>query len=131
MAIPVFGRSGKKKVCIICEGFEEKEYLERLQSFGGWQGRYYEVDLVNAKSISNIAPRYQSIFMNDSYDVVLVFCDTDTAPYDGYNEMKKKIDVFHGVDGAASAIVFFCKSLCYANCIDAFYGYQAYVKSEE
>ncbi len=107
MAIPVFGRSGKKKVCIICEGFEEKEYLERLQSFGGWQGRYYEVDLVNAKSISNIAPRYQSIFMNDSYDVVLVFCDTDTAPYDGYNEMKKKIDVFHGVDGAASAIVFF------------------------
>ncbi len=107
MALPVFGRSGKKKVCIICEGFEEKEYLERLQSFGAWQGRYYDVELVNAKSISNIAPRYQSIYMNDSYDVVLIFCDTDTFPFEGYNNMKKKIDLFHGEDGVSAAVVFF------------------------
>ena len=107
MAMPVFGQTGKKRVCIICEGYEEKEYLERLQSFGAWQGRYYDVELVNAKSISNIAPRYQSIYSNDSYDVVLIFCDTDTAPYDGYNDMKNKIDMIHGVNGAASEIVFF------------------------
>ena len=107
MTVPVFGQTGKKRVCIICEGFEEKEYLERLQSFGAWQGRYYEVELVNAKSISNISLRYQSIYMNDSYDVVLIFCDTDTAPYDGYNEMKKKIDEFHGLNGASSVIVFY------------------------
>ena len=107
MAAPIFGQSGKKKVCIICEGFEEKEYLERLQSFGAWQERYYEVVLVNAKSISNIAPRYQDIYMNDNYDVVLVLCDTDTIPYDGYNSMKKKIEMVHGREGVASEIVFF------------------------
>ncbi len=107
MAAPIFVQAKKKKVCIICEGYEEKEYLERLKSFGAWQGRYYEVELVNAKSISNIGPRYQSIYMNDNYDVVLVFCDTDTAPYDGYISMKKKIDMVHGRNGAASEIVFF------------------------
>lgn len=107
MATPIFGQLGKKKICIICEGFEEKEYLERLKSFGAWQKRYYEVELVNAKSISNIGPRYSSIYMNDNYDVVLVFCDTDTAPYDGYNSMKKKIDMVHGIDGVASEVVFF------------------------
>ena len=107
MAAPVIRQSGKKKVCIICEGYEEKEYLERLQSFGAWLGRYYDVDLINAKSISNIAPRYQSVYMNENYDVVLVLCDTDTAPYDGYNTMKQKINMFHGIDGAASMVVFF------------------------
>lgn len=61
MTVPVFDFVGKKKICIICEGYEEKEYLERLKSFGAWQGRYYDVHLVNAKSISNIAPRYQEI----------------------------------------------------------------------
>jgi hypothetical protein len=107
MAVPILGHTRKKRVCIICEGFEEKEYLERLQSFGAWQERYYDVVLVNAKSISNIGPRYQDIYMNDNYDVVLVFCDTDTVPYDGYNSMKKKIDMVHGRSSVAAEIVFF------------------------
>lgn len=107
MTVPVFDFVGKKKICIICEGYEEKEYLERLKSFGAWQGRYYDVHLVNAKSISNIAPRYQEIFMSGSYDLVLVFCDTDCYPYAGYNEMKRKIDAFHGRVGAASSVVYY------------------------
>ena len=27
MTVPVFDFVGKKKICIICEGYEEKEYL--------------------------------------------------------------------------------------------------------
>lgn len=107
MTVPSFGIFAKKKICIICEGFEEKEYLERLQSFGAWSNQYFEVQLVNAKSISNIAPRYQDIFMSGSYDLILIFCDTDCYPFDGYNEMKQKIDKFHGRAGVAPLIVFF------------------------
>ena len=37
----------KHKICIICEGNEEYEYLNRLKSLGVWNEKY-EIALVNA-----------------------------------------------------------------------------------
>ncbi|MBR1374360.1 hypothetical protein IJ556_07940 [bacterium] len=69
MAVPVFGQTGKKKVCIICEGFEEKEYLERLQSFGAWQGRYPGTDEVSFRKAQKDIGKY--IFEDGEAEKVL------------------------------------------------------------
>ena len=49
----------KHKICIICEGNEEYEYLNRLKSLNVWNEKY-EISLVNAGGNGNIPARYQS-----------------------------------------------------------------------
>lgn len=68
------------KVCIICEGDEEYEYLDKLISLDVWNENY-KFTLENAEGNGNIPARYQDKYQNGSYDVVLVFCDTDRKPY--------------------------------------------------
>lgn len=77
------------KICIICEGDEEYEYLE------------------NADGNGNIPARYQDKYQNGSYDVVLVFCDTDKKPYEQYADIKRKINEFHGANNAADYVIIF------------------------
>ena len=48
---------------------------------------------INAKSASNIFARYQDAYNNDAYEVILVFCDTDKAPYREYSQIKNKAEV--------------------------------------
>ena len=48
----------KHKICIICEGNEEYEYLKRLKDLNVWNEQY-EVSLVNAGGNGNIPARYQ------------------------------------------------------------------------
>ena len=96
----------KKKICIICEGYEEYEYLDKLKSLDVWNSQY-EFTLVNAESNGNIPARYQDKFQNGSYDIVLVFCDTDKKPYEQYEDIKRKINEFHGIDNIASEIIIF------------------------
>lgn len=38
----------------------------------------------------------QILYQNGSYDVVLVFCDTDKKLYEQYADIKHKINEFHG-----------------------------------
>lgn len=94
------------KICIICEGPEEYDYLDRIRSLNVWN-KIYDVDLENADGNGNIPARYQDKFQNGSYDVVFVFCDTDKKPYEQYVDIKNKINEFHGVDTAADAVVIF------------------------
>lgn len=101
---PVF--SDRHKICIICEGKEEFEYLERLNTLKVWNDQY-EIILDNADGNGNIPARYQDRYQNGSYEVVLVFCDTDKKPYEQYGDIKRKINEFHGVDTAADAIVIY------------------------
>lgn len=96
----------KRKVCIICEGYEEEEYLEKLKLLGVWNDNYI-VELDNAKSNGKIPAIYQDKFQNGSYDIVLVFCDTDKKPYEQYEDIKRKINEFHGIDNAAYEVVIF------------------------
>ena len=77
---PVF--SDRHKICIICEGSEEYDYLERLNFLRVWNEQY-EIILDNADGNGNIPARYQDRYQNGSYEVVLVFCDTDKKPYAG------------------------------------------------
>ncbi len=96
----------RTKICIICEGDEEYAYLNRLMELGIWD-RHYEIELVNAGGNGNIPARYQDKYQNDTHDLVLVFCDTDRKPYEQYEDIKRKINEFHGTEKAADEVVIF------------------------
>ena len=94
------------RICIICEGDEEYEYLEKLISLDVWSKEYLS-QLENAEGNGNIPARYQDKYQNSSSDLVLVFCDTDKKPYEQYVDIKRKINKFHGVENAADQIVIY------------------------
>lgn len=96
----------KYKICIICEGNEEYDYLSRLSELKVWNEQY-AVDLDNADGNGNIPARYQDRYQNGSYDIVFVFCDTDKKPYEQYIDIKRKINEFHGVIKAADEVVIY------------------------
>lgn len=98
--------SDKHKICIICEGNEEYEYLSRLKDLKVWNEQY-DFSLVNAGGNGNIPARYQDRYQNGSYEVILVFCDTEKKPYEQYEDIKRKINDFHGVPNAADEVVMF------------------------
>ena len=96
----------KHKICVICEGNEEYEYLERLKALKVWDEQY-EIILVNAGGNGNIPARYQDSYQNGSYELVLVFCDTEKKPYEQYEDIKRKINEFHGIETVADAVIMF------------------------
>jgi hypothetical protein len=102
--LPVF--SDKQKICIICEGNEEYAYLNQLNSLNVWNAQY-EISLDNAGGNGNIPARYQDRYQNGAYELVLVFCDTEKKPYEQYEDIKRKINEFHGVDNAANEVIIF------------------------
>lgn len=83
-----------KKICIISEGFEEYDYLSKLIDCNVFH-QNYTLKIKNAKSIDNIYAVYQNEFQNDSYDLILIFCDTEIEPYSQFKNLIKKIDKFH------------------------------------
>ena len=96
----------KHKICVICEGNEEFEYLERLKALKVWDAQY-EIIPDNAGGNGNIPARYQDSYQNGSYELVLVFCDTEKKPYEQYEDIKRKINEFHGIDTAADEVIMF------------------------
>lgn len=96
----------KCRVCIICEGDEEYDYLDRLNRIEVWN-KAYKVTLDNAGGNGNIPARYQDRYQNGNYDIVLIFCDTEKKPYEQYEDIKQKINGFHGVDHAAEEVIVF------------------------
>ena len=94
-----------KKICIICEGYEELDYIEALKNKAVFSNKY-DFITVNAKSINTIIARYQEKFQSDSYSLVLIFCDTDKGPSEKYKEIKQKINEFHEADVADDIIIF-------------------------
>lgn len=53
--------SDNHKICIVCEGNEEYEYLNRLKELKVWC-KQYDILLVNAGGNGNIPARYQDLF---------------------------------------------------------------------
>lgn len=102
--IPEF--SDKHKICIICEGNEEYEYLERLKALKVWSEQY-DIFLVDAGGNGNIPARYQDRYQNGSYEIIFVFCDTEKKPHEQYEDIKRKINEFHGIFHAADEVVIF------------------------
>jgi hypothetical protein len=103
---PDFLQNTKKKICLICEGFEEYDYINRLLELGVWAD-VYSFDLANAESNGNISARYQDRYQSDSYDIVLVFCDTDRKPHKDFELIKTKINNIFGTDDAADKVIIF------------------------
>ena len=98
--------SGNHKICIICEGNEEYQYLERLNELHVWNS-IYDISLVNADGNGNIPARYTDKYQNGSFEAIFVFCDTEKKPHEQYEDIKRKINEFHGLDGVADEIVIF------------------------
>ena len=96
----------KHKVCVICEGNEDFAYFNRLLELHIWD-KTYEFLPVNVKSASNIPAKFQDAFQNDRYEIILVFCDTDKAPYREYTQVKQKINSFLGKQKAAEKLIIF------------------------
>lgn len=96
----------KHKICIICEGYEDYYYLERLKGLNVWNAQY-DFHLENARGNGCIPARYQDLYQNDTYELVLVFCDTEKKPHEQYEDIKRKINEFLGIDGAAEKIIIF------------------------
>ena len=100
--LPVLPR--KHRICVICEGYEEHLYFRRLMELNVWNPIYVFIP-VNAKGESNIFARYQDIYSRDSYELVLIFCDTDKSPYREFSMLKKKLNGFFDKRLAAQKIV--------------------------
>lgn len=95
-----------KRITIICEGYEEFDYLMALLRLGLWN-EAYTVRIKNAKSLTNIPPVYQSEFQNDNADLVVAFCDTEMYPYEQFKSVCDKIDRFHA-KRVSKYVVYFC-----------------------
>ena len=96
----------KHRICVICEGNEEYEYLNRLKDLKVWKEKY-DIVPVNAGGNGNIPARYQDRYQNGADELVLVFCDTERKPYEQYEDIKRKINDFHGTDNAADEVIMF------------------------
>ena len=95
-----------RKICIICEGDEEVDYLSKLNELNVWNEKY-QIHFINAEGNGNIAARYQDAFQNGDYDMVFAFIDTDRAPHDQYFEIKRKINDIYGIENTADLVVIF------------------------
>ena len=89
----------KHKICIICEGNEEYAYLDKLRSLEVWNAQY-SISLDNAGGNGNIPARYQDRYQNGSYELVLIFCDTEKKPHEQYEDiyidMRQRVDIITG-----------------------------------
>lgn len=63
--------------------------------------------MVNAGGNGNIPARYQDRYQNGDYELVLVFCDTEKKPHKQYEDIKRQINEFHGVDNATDEVILF------------------------
>ncbi|MCI8999423.1 MAG: hypothetical protein HFJ26_00405 [Clostridia bacterium] len=94
-----------RRICIVCEGYEEKEYVDKLNSKAIFSEKY-EILPINAKGISNVFPVYQEKYQSNSYHLVLMFCDTDKVSRSEYLNIKKKINEQYDNDVADDLIIF-------------------------
>lgn len=94
------------RICIICEGYEEYDYLSALINKNVFQDKY-DIKLINAKSINNLFIRYIEKYQSDSYHLILIFCDTDKLSATPYKELKRKINKFHNNLTVANSVIIF------------------------
>lgn len=93
------------RILIVCEGYEEYDYLNRLKECDVWS-HDVSVNLKNAKSIDEIIARYEYEYQNGNYKLIVIFCDTEKEPYTKFLSLREQINEFHGND-ASKHIVFF------------------------
>ena len=60
----------KHRICVICEGYEDYHYFNRLIALNLWDDSY-SFTTINAKSSSNIPARFQNEYQSDRYEIIL------------------------------------------------------------
>ena len=93
------------KILIICEGFEEYDYLTKLKECNVWSSAY-NIKPRNAKSIDNLIAIYQNEYQNANYDLIVIFCDTEMMPYQQFCQLREALNDFHGNKAADKLIIF-------------------------
>jgi len=106
MSKPSFLANQTKKVCLICEGFEEYEYILQLLSLQIWSD-VYDFYPINAECCGNIAPIYHMEYSKDKYDIIIAICDTDKTPSKGFFQIREKIDDIFGIKDASDQVIIF------------------------
>ena len=95
----------KWKIRIVCEGYEEKDYIDKLDTKAVFSD-VYDILGINTKGIGNVFSRYQELYQSNSYHLVLIFCDTDKVSRSAYLELKEKINKYYGKEVADKIIIF-------------------------
>jgi hypothetical protein len=98
----------KRRVILLGEGPEEKEYLDRLKSIGIFSSNF-EFIPESAAGITNISARYSEYYEDTMNYLVLIYCDTENNNND-YQRLKQDIDDYFGF--AASKRLLFYVSPC-------------------
>lgn len=93
------------KILIICEGFEEYDYITKLKECDVWSSAY-NIKLRNAKSLDNIIAIYQNEYQNANCNLILIFCDTEIMPYEQFCKLRESLNSFHGNNAADKLIIF-------------------------
>lgn len=93
------------KILIICEGFEEYDYITKLKECDVWSSAY-NIKPKNAKSIDNVIAIYQNEYQNANYDLIVIFCDTEMIPYEQFCKLREGINKFHDNKVADKLVIF-------------------------
>lgn len=93
------------RVLIICEGYEEYDYLSALIRESVWSDKLV-ISIKNAKSLDNVAGQYQYEYANGNYEYIFVFCDTEVPPYRQFRLLTRKINSTRGKNAAPDVICF-------------------------
>ncbi len=65
----------------------------------------YDFTMINAKGESNVFARFQDAYSKDSYELIIIFCDTDKEPYKQYKLLKQKLNGFFDKEEVDQKIV--------------------------
>ena len=96
----------KRRLCLICEGYEEHAYLSKLISLKIWNP-VYDIKLINAKNNGNIFSHFQIEFQSGYSEYIFILCDTDKKPYTDFLKIKNKINNFLDKKDSADDIVIY------------------------
>ncbi len=94
------------RICILCEGYEEHDYMRKLISLAVWHPEY-DITLVNAEGQGNLFARYQNYYQMGSYDAIFLITDTDAKPYEHYLRLKAKLNRHHHKRTAARQLLYY------------------------
>ncbi len=86
--------STSKRVCIVCEGDEEYHYINKLKDLKVFH-RNYSVKPANAKGLTNVFKKYDNSVKSGNYNIVLIFCDTDNAPFKEFKDLQNDLKDTH------------------------------------
>lgn len=98
-------KNSPKKICFVCEGEEEFDYINQLKECKVWNS-IYNIKVKKAKSIDSISAIYDYTFKNDNYDLIVIFCDTELEPYEQFKNLRNKIKQNHEKDITNDVIYF-------------------------